>query len=208
MRIVLRTLALGLVIFAGSSCTAVKVVTHTTDGDPVDAPAGLYHLDSHHWSIVFDVDHLRYARFVMRFDRAKADLDFVPADIERSHVGVVIDAASIDTNVAELDALVAGPEMLDAAKFAEIRFESTTLTRTGNSTGELVGNLTIHGVTRPMTLAVTFNGAAPNPLSNDETLGFSASGTFDRSSFGLGTWFPAVGTEVHVSIQAEFDKPR
>jgi len=190
-----------------ASCTAVKVATHTTERDPIHAPAGLYHLDAQHWSIVFDVDHLRYSRFVMRFDRATAELDFDPAAIERSHVHAVIEAASIDTNVPALDALVAGPDLLDAARYGDIRFDSTSLRRTGEATGEMTGNLTIRGSTQPVTLAVTFNGAAPNPLTRQQTMGFSATGSFSRAAFGLSAWFPAVGDDIRVEIQAEFDKP-
>jgi polyisoprenoid-binding protein YceI len=59
-----------------------------------------------------------------------------------------------------------------------------------------------------MILAVTFNGGAVNPLTGDDTLGFSATGHLDRGSFGLGAWFPAVGNELRLTVQAEFIKPR
>jgi polyisoprenoid-binding protein YceI len=192
-------------LLACASCTAVKVVTHSTSADPIDAPAGLYHLDPHHCSLTFDVDHLGYSRFVMRFDKMTADLDFHPDDPARSHVAAHIDSASLDTNVADLDELVRGPDLLDAGRFPDIAFVSKTLRATGKNTGEMEGDLTIHGETRPVTLAVTFNGGAPNPLTGKHTLGFSASGHFSRSAFGLGRWYPAVGREIQLRIEAEFD---
>ena len=195
-------------ILACASCTAVKVVTHTTSADPVDAPAGLYHLDPHHWSLTFDVDHLGYSRFVMRFDKMLADLDFHPDDPARSSVTARIAAASLDTNVAELDELVRGPDLLESERFPEIVFASRQLRATGKSTGEMDGDLTIHGQTRPVTLGVTFNGGAPNPLTGKHTLGFSATGHFSRSEFGLGRWYPAVGREIQVRIEAEFESER
>jgi polyisoprenoid-binding protein YceI len=188
------------------SCTAVRVVTHSTSSDPVDAPAGRYELDPHHWSVVFDVDHLGYARFVMRFDQVSGRLDFAPQDPEGSRLTAEIAAASIDTNDPELDRMVKGPDMLDAVHYPVIRFESTGTKRTGDSTGEVDGNLIIRDRTLPVRLLVKFNGGAANPLSRDYTLGFTATASFDRSQLGLGTWFPAVGDRVNVAIQAEFVK--
>lgn len=188
-----------------ASCTAVKVVTHSTSADPIDAPAGIYHLDPHHWSVTFDVDHFGYTRFVMRFDRMQADLDFHPDDPAQSKVTAHIQAASIDTNDSELDDLVRGPELLESERFPEITFVSRALRATGKTTGEMTGDLTIHGETRPVTLMVTFNGGAPNPLTGRHTLGFSASGHFSRAAFGLMSWYPAVGREIQLRIEAEFE---
>ena len=208
MKSVLRFACLSLGLLASGSCTAVKVVTHTTSADPVDAPAGLYHLDEHHWSLSFDVDHFGYSRFVMRFDKMKADLDFHPEDPSRSHVSARIEAASLDTNVADLDEMVRGPDLLESERFPEITFVSRALRATGKTTGEMDGDLTIHGQTQPVTLSVTFNGGAPNPLTGKHTLGFSANGHFSRSAFGLGRWYPAVGREIQLRIEAEFESEK
>jgi polyisoprenoid-binding protein YceI len=163
-------------------------------------------LDPHHWNVSFDVDHFHYSRFVIRFDKVAAELDWKSGGIEQSTVSATIDAASVNTNVALLDRLVKGPDMFDAARYPEIRFVSTHFVRTGDDKGTLTGDLTVHGTTRPVTLNVTFNGHAPNPLTKQETLGFSADGHFSRAQFGLSKWYPAVGDDVHVAIQAEFVK--
>jgi polyisoprenoid-binding protein YceI len=205
MKVLFRFAALSVLGLGCASCTAVKVVTHTTSADPIDAPAGEYHLDRHHWSVSFDVDHLHYARFVMRFDKLDAALDFHPEDPAKSKVTARIAAASLDTNVPELDELVRGPDLLDSERFPDITFVSTTLRPTGKSTGEMDGDLTIHGVTHSVTLDVTFNGGAPDPLTGRDTLGFSATGRFGRAAFGLTHWYPAVGNEIRVRIEAEFE---
>lgn len=197
--------AAGLVLAA---CTALSVATHRVSDDPVTAPAGLYRLDPRHSSLIFDVDHLGYSRFVARFDAVEATLDAAPAAPETSRLVVTVKAASIDTNVAELDRLIAGPELLDAGRYPDIRFETTSLRRTGKNSGEMIGNLTMHGKTGAVALAVTFNGAAPDPLTGEDTLGFSAEGRFNRADWGLGDWWPAVGNDVHVSVQAEFIKKK
>ncbi|WP_421026297.1 YceI family protein [Paraburkholderia sp. A1RO-5L] len=191
-------------------CMPLRVVTHSVSPVEASVPAGHYTLDAHHWSIVFDIDHLHYTRFVMRFDRASAQLDWPANALESAKVDAVIDAASLDTNVPLLDRMVKGPQLLDVEHYAQIRFTSTHFERTadvdGKPAGKLTGDLTIHGVTQPVTLDVVFNGYAPDPLTKQPTLGFAANGRFSRAKFGLSTWYPAVGDEIDVRIQAEFEQ--
>lgn len=186
------------------ACTPVRVLTHTVGTDEARVPTGRYQMDAHHWSITFDVEHLKYSRFTMRFDRAQATLDWKAPGMDASAATVSIDAASANTNVPLLDKLVKGPDMFDAAKHPAIRFVSRRFVRTGERQGTLEGELTIRDVTRPVELAVTFNGYGINPLTKEDTLGFSAQGHFSRAQFGLGTWYPAVGDDVRVRIEAEF----
>lgn len=193
-----------LLLFA---CTPLRVVTHSVSSVEAAVPPGHYVLDPWHWSIVFDVDHLHYSRFVMRFNRASAQLDWQAGGLQQAGVDATIDAASLDTNVPALDRMVKGEQMLDVARYGQIRFVSTHFEPTGAGRGTLSGNLTIHGVTQPVTLEVTFNGYAPNPLTKQPTVGFSASGHFSRAKFGLSTWYPAVGDEIDVRIEAEFEQP-
>ena len=119
---------------------------------------------------------------------------------------MTINAASVNTNVPLLDRTMKGSEMFDVARYPDITFASTAFERTGDDKGVLTGDLTIRGTTRPVKLNVTFNGHAVNPLTKQETLGFSADGHFSHAQFGLTTWYPAVGDDVHVAIQAEFAK--
>ena len=200
----------GVVTVAASlaACTALNVATHRVSGDPVDAPAGTYRADPRHTSIVFDVDHLGFSRFVARFNEVEAVLDAVPDAPEKSRLDVTIKAASVDTNVPELDAMLKAPDMFDAAAHPGIHFASTKIVRTGEGEGEVTGNLPIAGRTHPATFTVAFNGAAPDPLTGEDKLGFSAEGTLDRSVWGLGKWWPAVGNEVRFRIEAEFAKPK
>jgi len=188
------------------ACTPVRVLTHTVSQNEARVPAGHYDLDPDHCSITFDIDHFKYSRFTMRFDRKQGQLDWNEGGLDRSSATITIDAASIDTNVPLLDKMVKSASMLDVSRYPEVRFASTRFERTGESRGTLSGDLTIHGVTQPVTLDVTFNGFAPDPLTKKDTLGFSADGHFSRAKFGLATWYPAVGDDVHVRVQAEFVK--
>jgi polyisoprenoid-binding protein YceI len=188
------------------ACTPVQVLTHSVSQNETRVPAGRYDLDHDHCSITFDVDHFKYSRFTMRFDRKQGQLDWNEGGLQKSTAAITIDAASIDTNVPLLDKMVKSTSMLDVARYPEIRFVSTRFERTGESRGTLTGDLTIHGVAQPVTLDVTFNGFARDPLTKKDTLGFSADGRFSRAKFGLSTWYPAVGDDIHVRIQAEFGR--
>ncbi|MBC7101847.1 MAG: YceI family protein [Parvibaculum sp.] len=164
--------------------------------------------DPRHTGIFFDVDHLGFSRFVARFNEVEAVLDAVPDAPEKSRLEVTIKAASIDTNVPDLDKMLTADDMFDAARHPDMTFVSKNIVRTGEGAGEVTGDLTMAGRAHPVTLAVTFNGAAPDPLTGEDKLGFSAKGTLDRSDWGLGKWWTAVGNEVRFRIEAEFAKPK
>ncbi|CAE6699964.1 Protein YceI [Paraburkholderia nemoris] len=206
MRTTLVRVLLSAALLTSMACTPLQVLTHTVSQNEARVPPGRYDLDRDHCSITFDIDHFKYSRFTMRFDRRQGQLDWNEGGMDKSSVAITIDAASIDTNVPLLDKMVKSDSMLDVARYPELRFTSTHFGRTGESRGTLTGDLTIHGVTQPVTLDVTFNGFAPDPLTKKDTLGFSAEGHFSRAKFGLSTWYPAVGDDIHVRIQAEFEK--
>ena len=204
-----RAVSVSVVTIAAAlgACTPLQVVTHTVTQTEARVPAGQYKLDPHHTSVTFNVDHLKFSRFMIRFDRVAGEIDWKEGGLEKSQVAVTIDAASIDTNVPLLDKMVKGSDMLDVERNPQIRFVSTRFERTGDARGKLTGDLTIRGVTQPVTLDVTFNGYGLDPLTKAYTLGFSADGQFSRSKFGLTTWYPAVGDDIHVIIQTEAARP-
>jgi polyisoprenoid-binding protein YceI len=197
---------LAATLLGAVACTPLQVLTHSVSQNEARVPVGRYQVDPDHTSITFDIDHFKYSRFTIRFDRKQGQLDWNEGGLDRSTTSIAIDAASIDTNVPLLDKMVKSDSMLDVTRYPEIRFVSTRFERTGESRGTLTGDLTIRGVTQPVTLDVTFNGFAPDPLTKKDTLGFSAEGHFSRAKFGLSTWYPAVGDDIHVRIQAEFVK--
>ena len=206
VRVVLTSAAFAMAALSMSACTPLRVVSHTVSADEAKVPVGAYRLDADHWGVAFDVEHLKYSRFLMRFDRAHGVLDWNAGGLQASSVDVTIEADSVDTKVPLLDKMVKGPDMLDAAAYPTIHFVGKHFVKTGPAQGKLEGELTIRTVTRPVTLDVTFNGYGRNPLTKADTLGFSAQGAFSRAQFGLATWYPAVGDEVRVRIEAEFER--
>lgn len=206
VRTILLRAMLGATLLTAVACTPIQVLTHSVSQNETRVPVGRYDMDPNHCSITFDIDHFKYSRFTMRFDRKQGQLEWKEGGLDKSTAAVTIDAASIDTNVPLLDKMVKSDSMLGVETYPEIRFVSTRFDRTDESHGTLTGDLTIRGVTQSVTLDVAFNGFAPDPLTKKDTLGFSADGHFSRAKFGLATWYPAVGDDIHVRIQAEFVK--
>lgn len=199
-----RTGWLVLLALITGGCTAIAVVTHNPTTDAAKAPPGLYRLDPDHAAVVFTVDHLQFARYVGRFDRLDAELAFDGADPTASRLTVAIQADSVDTNNAVVEELLKARPMFDVERYPTITFTSTEIALTGERTGRIDGLLTVKDRSRPVSLDVTFNGSAPNPLTSDYTLGFSATATIDRADLGLGQWIPAVGGDVDLLIEVEF----
>jgi polyisoprenoid-binding protein YceI len=185
---------------------------------PVGAPpAGAYKLDKAHASLVLRVSHLGFSTYTTRFSRFDSDLTLDPKNLSTSQVVTTIDATSFEMDAAPqmcLD-IVKGPQMLDTAKFRDIVFKSEEVKMTGAKSMEIIGTLTLRGVTRPMVLVATYNGGyagMPN-MDPQARVGFSAHGSFKRSDFGISFGVPAPGTTVGVgdvidfSIEAEFTGP-
>lgn len=185
---------------------------------PVGAPpTGVYKIDKAHASLVLRVSHMGFSTYTTRFSRFDSDLTLDPKNLSASKVVTTIDATSLEMDAAPqmcLD-IVKGPQMLDTAKFRDIVFKSEEVRMTAAKTMEIVGTLTLHGVTRPMVLVATYNGGyagMPN-MDPQARVGFSAHGSLKRSDFGISFGVPAPGTTVgvgdmiDVSIEAEFTGP-
>jgi polyisoprenoid-binding protein YceI len=179
-------------------------------------PKGAYVVDKAHTSLVFRVSHIGFSSYTGRFTNVDAKLDFDPTRIATSHVNVTIDPKSIQADNAPsgfLDSL-AGKSWLDADQFPEMSFRSTGVEVTGQKTFRLRGELTLHGVTRPITLDAIYNGGyASHPYEPRARVGFSAKGSFKRSDFGVTYGIPepgttmGVGDDVQVILETEFTGP-
>jgi polyisoprenoid-binding protein YceI len=165
-------------------------------------------IDTVHSSVGFTVRHLVISKVHGRFSRWNGTLVLDEARPEDSHVDVRIEAASIDTHEAKRDAHLCSPDFLDAAKFPELSFVSTHVEGAGQDHYRMTGNLTIRGVTRPVTLEVEMLGRGKDPWGGERT-GFSAKASMNRVEFGL-VWNQAleaggvvVGEKVDIDIEIE-----
>ena len=181
------------------------------DTDYTTMDKGTYILDNSHASVVWRVWHMGLSNFAGRFDKITGTARVDPGHLDKCHVTVTIDPAKVDTNVALLDEHLQGKDWFDVQSFPRITFESTKLAVggkdvDGKQAGKLFGNLTLHGVTRPVVLNVTFNGHGDSPIDNSQRIGFSASGMIKRSDYGMTQYIPIVGDEVEFRIEVEFSK--
>lgn len=178
--------------------------SHNQTVERTELRAGAYRLDPDHGILLWKLDHLGFSTLVGRFDRLDATLDFDPEQPETAALEVVVDTSSVSTHVQSLNDDLRGSTWFDVEQYPEARFVSTAIEVTGPTTGTVTGDLTLLGVTQPVTLDVTFNGGADSLLTGTYTLGFAATGVIDRTAFGLSTFAPAIGREVTLEIHAEF----
>jgi len=178
--------------------------------NPSQAPSGAYRLETAHSQLLFAIPHFGLTNYYGRFDRLSGTLNFDANQPEKSAVSIAVDATSVDTPSAELNNELKGANVFDAGNFPSVTFKSTSVARTGPDTGTITGDLTIKGVTRPVTLDAVFGGGAPNPMGDSYALGFHASATIKRSDFGMTgmMWNSMVGDEVALTIEALFDQEK
>ena len=179
--------------------------------DPKQAPAGAYQMETHHTQVLFAISHLGLTDYYGRFEKVTGTLNFNPAAPEKSAVSVTIDTASANVMSSELMGEIVGPSVFDSAKFPTATFVSRSIERTGSTSGKMTGDLTIHGVTRPVTFDITFNGGAASPMGGAAyALGFHATAVVKRSDYGLDKmmWTSFVGDEVRLTIEAMFQQQK
>jgi len=178
--------------------------------DPKQAPAGAYQVEPRHTVVLFAIPHLGLTDYYGRFEKTSGTLNFTPGAPEKSAVSVTIDTSSVNVPNSELMGELASTDVFDAAKFPQATFTSTSVERTGPASGRMTGDLTIHGVTKPVTFEVTFNGGAASPMGPGYSLGFHATATIKRSDFGLDKmrWTGFVGDDVKLIIEALFQKQK
>lgn len=194
---VLLALAVGPVL-APSASFAQAV----TDLDKVEG--GAFALDKTHAKIIFAYSHFGYSTSYGQFTDFDAKLAFDPKAPAKSALEVSVNMDGIFTNVPKLDAHLKAPDFFDAAKFPTATFKSTAIEVTGPTTGKITGDLTLHGVTKPVVLDATFNGGGTHPVSKKYVVGFNATAKVKRSEFGISLYAPMVGDDVTLTISGEF----
>jgi polyisoprenoid-binding protein YceI len=155
-----------------------------------------------HAFIQFHIKHLGYSWLVGRFNRFGGEFSYDEANPETAKVTVTIDTASIDSNHAERDKHLRNEDFLEVDKFPEARFVSTSYRDLGDGKGELAGELTLRGVTRPMTIAVTHIGAGSDPWGGYRR-GFEGRTSFALADFGINYDLGPAAQEVHLWLGVE-----
>ena len=164
-----------------------------------------YEIDPEHTTIAFLVSHIGYQRVLGSFTEMSGGFLFDEETRELRDLEVTIEADSVDTHHEERDDHLRGDDFLAEDEHPEIRFVMTGAEPTGERTGQVTGDLTVLGQTRPVTLEVTWNKSAPYPFGGNYVTGISARTTLKRSDFGMtyGVADGLVGDEVAVIIELE-----
>ena len=179
---------------------------HAPAKDPAKVESGAYAVDPNHTQVMFKVSHMGFTAYHGDFNDVSGTLNLEPKSPEKSSLDVKVATASVLTKSAKLTDELKGDQWLDAAKYPDITFKSSKVVKTGAETAKVTGDLTLHGVTQPVTLDARFIAAGTNPLSKAYTAGFEISGKIKRSDFGVKTYVPMIGDEVDLVISGAFEK--
>jgi polyisoprenoid-binding protein YceI len=174
--------------------------------EPAAVKAGTYAIEPAHTLVQFGVNHFGFNNFFGTFPNASGSLTLDPKALASAKLDVSIPVDRVSTTNATLDGELKSADWFDAAKYPTIRFVSTQVTQTGARTARITGTVTMHGVSKPMTLNATFGGAGVNPMSKTFTAGFQATGTLNRSDFGVTKYVPMVSDAVTLNITAAFEQ--
>jgi polyisoprenoid-binding protein YceI len=162
-----------------------------------------YTIDPTHTQVEFTYSHFGFSNITGRFDTVESEFLFDPQDPTQSSVKVTIPMASLSTGVEKLDTHLLSADFFDAEKYPTATFTSTGVTAAGEGQLKVAGDLSIHGVTRPVVLDVTINKIGEHPMAKTPAAGFDARTTIKRSDFGVGNYAPAVSDEVLIEITVE-----
>lgn len=173
---------------------------------PDQVEPGVYVVDSKETLARYGVMHMGFSEFWGTFPGATGTLTVDPKAIAATKVDIKIPIATVETTNRELNGELFSDEFFDGETHPSMHFVSTSVTRTGLATARLAGDLTMHGITRPVVFDVTFVGAGPNAFSKVPTVGFRAEGVVKRSDWGLGKYAPIVSDETTITISAAFEK--
>jgi polyisoprenoid-binding protein YceI len=168
------------------------------------ALATTYTLEPNYTQVVFRWDHLGYSFPAAQLAQGKGMLEFDAMQPTLASVEVSLPLSSLASGVPDLDEHLKSGDFFEVARFPEATFASTKVEKTMAADRlKVTGNLTLHGVTKPVTLDVTILKTGSNPRTKVATIGFNATGRIKRSDFGLGAFVPQVGDEVTVQITAQ-----
>ena len=164
-----------------------------------------YTLDNSHTFVEWRLSHFGFSNPSGKWF-AKGDLHFDQDKLENSKVDVTINVAEPVTGIKKLDDHMRGKDFFDVKKFPKATYVSTKVVAVDQKNLTVDGDLTMHGVTKPVKLNVKINNVGVNPVSNIETVGFTATGDIKRSDFGISSYLPGLGDDVQLHIEGEATK--
>ena len=162
--------------------------------------------DDNHSQLGFTVTHLGISDVSGTFNDIDVNVTSSKADFSDAQIELTVKTGSIDTRVEQRNNHLKSADFFDAAKYPTITFKSNNLKPAGKNSYKISGDLTIHGVTKAVTMDLIYKGTTENPMSKKATAGFQVTGTIKRSDFAVGSGFPVaiVSDEVRIKADGEF----
>lgn len=167
------------------------------------AAVSIWNNDKAHSQLGFTVTHLGISDVSGNIKDFDVKIAGNAADFSDAKVELTAKVASIDTRIEARDNHLKSADFFDADQYPEIRFTSTQIKKAGKDTYKLTGDLSMHGVTRSVTMDLRYRGTATNPMSEAATAGFQLTGNIKRSDFGVGSKFPEAVVSDMVTIKAD-----
>ena len=186
-----------LLLFVALIVVSVPAVAET------ESKIEKYHFDKTHTQILFFVDHLGFSSSQGEFHEYDGYFTFDRDNPEKSSVDVSIKTSSIDMDDEKWDAHMKNEDFFNVETFPNMSFKSTNIEITGEDTANIIGTLTLLGVTKPVTLNVKHNKSGKHPFSGKFISGFSATAMIKRSEFGMNYALPGISDEVEVRLEVE-----
>jgi polyisoprenoid-binding protein YceI len=174
--------------------------------DSAKVEGGAFAVEPFHTRVLFSVSHFGFTTYYGEFSGVSGALDLDPKNPSASKLDIRIPVASIATTNAELNGELKGEKWFDTVKYPNISFKATKVTIAGPGKADVVGDLTLHGTTKPVVLHAVFHGAGVNPLNKHYTVGFDASARIKRTEFAVSTLVPLVSDDVDIIISAAFER--
>ena len=184
-----------------SKFTAALILAATVAAPALAAPE-TFNVEPTHTFPRFSYNHLGYSVQLSRFDKTSGKVVFDKV-AKTGSVDITIDTKSVSTGAATFNEHIQGEDFLDTAKFPTATFKSTKVVFEGDKPAKIEGNLTLKGVTKPVTLTVTSFQAMPHPMVKKDAIGANAFTTVKRTDFNMGKNAPYVGDEVRIDIAIE-----
>jgi len=181
---------------------AAVIALATGLATPALAAPGTYVIDPTHTFARFSYSHFGLSTQLSKFNKTSGTVVFDKA-AKSAAVDIVIDTTSVDTGYDTFNEHIQAPDFLDTAKFPTATFKSTKVDFAGDKPTAIHGNLTIKGVTKPVTLKVTNFVNMPHPMLKKDAIGADATTVIKRSEFNAGKYAPNVGDEVTISVALE-----
>ena len=167
-----------------------------------------YKIDPNHTDVVASWSHFGFSNPIAHFGQADGAITYDPANVGASKVEVTLPLSGLNSHVPDFDDHLRSDDFFDAAKYPVITFRSTSVKAAGKDKLSVTGDLTIKGITKPVTLEVSINKIGVQPMAKREAAGFNATTTLKRSDFGVGKYAPNVSDEVTLTITTEAIVPK